>query len=194
MIRLGRTKTDLGYAWSSGDAYGSDRAFWYGAKQSERYNEIGARIYLAEDGNNRRRVKDMPFFYDALAFEDTYSTARALASLARGGWGGLGEWGIRQHTRNAFQIHGHTLQELVKELWYYAEPIGKRENERVHGGTNTAVRLAVDAGVPVRVNLYFEDSIRLLDDWLKANESDEPYEEIDWRQIHDPRDPRLTEF
>lgn len=194
MIRIGRTKTDLGMGLSSGDAYRADRAFWYGAKQSEHYNTIGARLYLAQNGNNGRRIGDMPFLYDATDFTDTYAAAEQLACAARGGWHGIGDWGIAQHTRNAMQIHGHTLKDPVKELIYWGEPKGRRESEKVNGGTNTAVQLAKMAGVPIRLNLYYEDHLRIIEDWLAVFESEEPYEETDWTQIYDPKDPLMLEL
>lgn len=193
-IRLARTKTDQGWAWSSGDAYDVDRAVWYGAQQSEQYFTVGARIYLAQDGNNRRYVRDMPFFFDATTFTDTYMAARGMACAARGGWGGCDEWGMKQHTRNAMQIHGHTLVETVDELWYYGIPVGRPENEFVKGGTNTALQLAKMAGVKVRKNLYFPEVQAEVEAYLQAFESPEPYEPIDWKQIHDPRDKRITDF
>ncbi|AEH03672.1 DprA-like DNA recombination-mediator protein [Pseudomonas phage PhiPA3] len=195
MIRLGRTHTDHGWAVSSGDAYDSDRAGWYGAVQSKHYDTVGSRIYLASGtGRNWYRIRDHKNFMDATQFTDTWADARAMAITARGSFGGLNEFCQALHTRNVYQIHGHTLDELVERLFYYAKPIGKRENERVDGGTNTALRLSVMAGVPIRKNLYFEDDRQWCLDWLAENELDYPYQEIDWNAIHNPRDPRVLDF
>lgn len=195
MIRLGRTYTDLGWMWSSGDAYDSDRAFLYGAEQSDRYLEVGAQVFLHKDGANKRWVAQKPFYYDASTFDADVSTlARTLACQARGGFYGLFESGIALHTRNVYQIHSADLQTTVKAIWYYAQPEGRRESEKVKGGTNTAVRLCVDAGVPLRKNLYYADVIDEALAWLAEHESDKPYLEIDWTQIHDPRDPRILDF
>ncbi|MOA55475.1 hypothetical protein D3C78_1792730 [compost metagenome] len=64
----------------------------------------------------------------------------------------------------------------------------------VNGGTNTAVQLSVSAGVPIRKNLYFQDDVEWVENWLKEHELDYPYEEINWHEIHHPNDPRLFEF
>jgi hypothetical protein len=195
MIRLGRTLTDLGYQLSSGDAYDSDRAFLYGAVQSKRYSEVGARVYLHKNGCNDRWVKDWPNYYDASTFDPiTLTTAKSMACLARGSFYGLYPNGIMLHTRNVFQIWGEGIDSLVCALFYYAVPKGKREREYVEGGTNTALRLSVDANVPVRMNLYFADVVKDVEEWLTEHESDDPYLEIDWHQIHDPNDPRLKEI
>ncbi|BEG72491.1 hypothetical protein RVBP21_1190 [Pseudomonas phage BRkr] len=195
MIRLGRTLTDYGWAISSGDAYDSDRAGWYGAKQSRKYGEVGARIYLASGtGRSFYRIRDNAFFMDASQFTDTWATAESMAACARGSFGGLNDYGKALHTRNVFQIHGHTLDELVTGIFYYAVPKGKRENEVVNGGTNTAVRLSVNAGVPIRKNLYYDDDLKWVIKFLDKYELDYPYEPIDWTAIHHPQDPRILDF
>lgn len=195
MIRLGRTYTDYGWMWSSGDAYDSDRAFLYGAELSDRYQEVGAQVFLHKDGANNRWVARQPFYYDASTFPADVSTqARTMACQARGGFHGLYESGIALHTRNVYQIHSADLTHTVEALWYYAQPIGKRENEKVKGGTNTAVQLAKEAGVPLRNNLFFDDIVAEAKKFLAQYESDKPYPEIDWKRIHDPRDPRILDF
>ena len=50
MVRVGRTLTDLGYHLSSGDAYGADRAFYYGAIQSKRYQPGMFKAYIIYSG------------------------------------------------------------------------------------------------------------------------------------------------
>lgn len=192
MIRIGRTYTDLGYQMSSGDAWDSDRAFLYGAAQSKRYHEVGARVFLAKDGDNGRWVKDNPFYYDAeLADPDSASMARSMAFNARGSFYNLGEKGIKLHIRNVYQIHGIDLTELVCAIYLYAEPNGK---SKVHGGTNTALQIAKAAEVPIIKNLYFQSTVDEIEAWLAEHEQDYPYIDIDWTQIHRPDDPRLQEF
>lgn len=192
MIRMGRTLTDNGISVSSGDAYDSDRAGWYGARQSKRYAEVGARVYLANGtGRNFYRLRDNRFFYDASGFTDTWNTAMQMAMQARGSFGGLNEWGKALHTRNVYQIHGEDLKSLSDAIIYYAEPIGKRENEKVSGGTNTALRLAVMADIPIRKNLYFQDDYEWCGKWLEEHELKYPYIDINWQDIHRPDDPRL---
>lgn len=192
MIRIGRTYTDLGYQMSSGDAWDSDRAFLYGAAQSKRYQEIGARVFLNKDGTNGRWVKNNPFYYDASLFDPiTYSTARAMASAARGGFYGLNDFTIGLHARNVYQIHGEGLDALIDAIYFYAVPVGKT---KVSGGTNTAYQLAKMAGVPIIKNLYYKETVDEIEAWLAENELDYEYIEIDWHKIHKHNDPRLLEF
>lgn len=191
MIRLGRTYTDMGIGVSSGDAYGSDRAGWYGAQQSLLYSAVGARIYLDKNGRNGRDVYKTPFFYNARDHEQYKTVATTMALNARGSFAGLWPSGVDLHVRNVYQIHGIELDNTVVACIFYAEPTGK---DKCKGGTNTAFQLAKTANVPTIVNLYTQEGL----DWAKAflaeHEMDYPYLEIDWHQIHDPTDPRLTEF
>jgi hypothetical protein len=192
MIRLGRTYTDLGFQMSSGDAWDSDRAFLYGAKQSRRYSEVGARVYLNKDGVNRRYVEENPFYIDASKFDSTtQATARSMACYARDGFGGLNEFGIQLHTRNVYQIHGESLTDTISAIWFYAEPDGRN---KVSGGTNTAFQLAKIAKVPLIENLYYADTVERALKWLDENEQPYPYDDIHWHEIHKPNDPRLSEF
>lgn len=192
MIRLGRTYTDLGYQMSSGDAWDSDRAFVYGAQQSRRYSEVGARVFLCKDGVNGRWIEENPFYYNAQHFDASIITAaRAMACTARDGFGGLNEFGISLHARNVYQIHGANLDAPVCGIWFYAEPDGRT---KVKGGTNTAFQLAKMANVPLIKNLYFKETIDEALAWLAEHELPYAYDETDWYAIHKPSDPRLTEF
>lgn len=192
MIRIGRTYTDLGYQMSSGDAWDADRAFLYGAAQSKRYQEIGARVFLNKDGTNGRWIKDNPFYYDASKFDETLqATARSMACEARGGFYGLNDFTIGLHSRNVHQIHGESLCATVAAIYFYAVPVGKT---KVSGGTNTAYQLAKMAGIPIIKNLYYKETVDEIEAWLAEHELDYEYIEIDWHQIHKYDDPRLLEF
>lgn len=192
MIRLGRTATDIGLADSSGDAFGSDRAGWWGAKQSRCYSEVGARIYLTESYRARKRAAEYPFFIIAEDYPEKWDMAKSLAFAARGNFNGLNDYGIGLHTRNVYQIYGHWLNDTVKLIIYYAPVVGKIETELVKGGTNTALQLAKQAGVPVRVNLATEKGLEWAETFLSKYEEDYPYVEIDWTQILKHDDPRLV--
>lgn len=191
LIRIGRTYTDMGVGVSSGDAYGADRAGWYGSKQSRMYEAVGARIYLDRNGRNGRDVYTTPYFYNARDLHKYRDVARTMAFEARGSFQGLYQSGIELHTRNVYQIHGHDLDNIVIACIFYAEPNGK---STVKGGTNTAFQLAKTAKVPTIVNLYTREGIQWAEAFLAKHEKDYPYVDIDWREIHDPKDPRLTEF
>lgn len=190
MIRLGRTFTDLGYADSSGDAFGSDRAGWYGAIQSDRYPDVGSRIYLTQSYKNRRRAEEHGFII-AEDYPECWPMAMSMALAARGSFGGLNEYGIGLHTRNVYQILGHELNEPVKLMFYYAKPVGNPAHGKVSGGTNTAVQLALQAGIEQRINLATKEGYEYAEGILKLHELDKPYKETDWRQILKPDDPRL---
>ncbi|HFH4533444.1 DNA-protecting protein DprA [Pseudomonas aeruginosa] len=192
MIRAGRTCVDLGIGISSGDAYGSDRAGWYGAIQSDKWDTVESRIYIIRNGFLGRRIENLAWFHDASMYTDTIPTAMAMACAARGSFNGLGRTGIELHTRNVFQIHGHTLREPVSTIIAYGEQ--KTPTSVISGGTNTAWQLALDANVPTMYNLYWSDDVKRLEEWLSKNESDEPYMPIDWSEILDPKDSRLPEL
>lgn len=175
MIRLGRTLADVGYTLSSGDAIGADRAFWFGATLSPRHAEIGCRIYLHKDGYQGRFNNPKLGFLVATQFKETWEKAQALASAARGGFYGLGAGGIALHTRNVFQIYGHTLRAPVQALYYWATPKGKME--KVSGGTNTAVQIGIKANLPQRINLYLPDGRARAVAFLTKYETPMPYPE-----------------
>lgn len=175
MIRLGRTLADLGYTLSSGDAIGADRAFWYGATLSPRHREVGCRIYLHKNGYQGRFNDPANGFLVAPQFTETWEKAQALASAARGGFYGLGPGGIALHTRNVFQVYGHTLRAKVKSIYYWAEPKGKQE--RVGGGTNTALQIAIKANLEQRINLYFPEMRDRALAFLAKYETAVPYPE-----------------
>lgn len=194
MIRLGRTVTDLGFGVRSGDAFGSDRAGWYGARQSDRYDTNLAGIYVLQSYKNRKRAQEHGFLV-AEDYPEQWVMATALALEARGSWGGIdgpaNQFKRDLHIRNVYQVLGHSLAEPVKGIFYYATPVGKVENEKVKGGTNTAVQLARIAEVPQRINLATESGLKYAHEFLKKYERDQEYDEIDWREILKPDDPRL---
>lgn len=190
MVRLGRTCTDFGLAVSSGDAFGADRAGWYGAMQSRVYSEIGSRIYLTDSAKNRTRATTLGFII-AEDYPEHWDMAKSLAFAARGSFGGLNEYGIGLHTRNVYQILGHNLDEPIKLMFYYAKPVGNPKDERVSGGTNTAVQLAKQSNIEKRVNLATVEGLEFAEQFLKLWEQDYPYVDIDWRKILKYDDPRL---
>jgi len=191
MIRLGRTYTDLGIGISSGDAYDADRAGWYGAKQSKRFKEVGARIYVNKAFREGVPIEEMHGFIDARELHEYRHHATSMALDARGSFAGLNKFGIELHTRNVYQIHGDKLDNIVMAFILWAEPNGR---DKVKGGTNTAFQTAKKAEVPLIVNLYHQEGIEWAKDFLAKHEQDYPYEEIDWRKIHKYDDPRLLDF
>ena len=140
----------------SGLAIGADTAAYEGARWASRFNDIGFDNYLPDAGmfNNERfgfRTPDPEnHIWDSMSFTDTYDQARQIAYDTRKGFHGLYENGIRLHTRNVYQVLGHGLDRPSDYLICVAEPKGR---SAVRGGTNTAFRLALARGIPVR-NLW----------------------------------------
>lgn len=194
LIRLGRTVTDVGFGVRSGDAFGSDRAGWYGARQSELYDTNNTGIYVLQSYKNRKRAQEHGFLV-AEDYPEKWLMATSLALEARGSWGGIegphNQFKRDLHIRNVYQVLGHTLDQPVQAIFYYAKPVGKVENEKVSGGTNTAVQVARIAEVPRRINLATEAGVQYVHEFLKKYERDQEYDDIDWREILKPDDPRL---
>lgn len=194
LIRLGRTVTDLGFEIRSGDAFGSDRAGWYGARQSDRYDPNNARIYVLQSHKNRKRAQEHGFLV-AEDYPEQWVMATALALEARGSWGGIegphNQFKRDLHIRNVMQILGHNLDDPVKAIIYYAPTVGNPDREICKGGTNTAVQLARMASVPHRINLATEAGLKYAHEFLKKYEQPQEYDDIDWREILKPDDPRL---
>lgn len=191
MIRLGRTYTDMGIGISSGDAFDCDRAGWYGARQSRRFSEVLPRIFINKSHRNGIPIRQLPEFIDARELVEYRDMATAMALDARGSFYGLNDHGRDLHIRNVYQIHDGDLMNRVTACIFWAEPDGPN---KVKGGTNTAFQIAKKGGVPLIVNLYYQEGIEWAKAFLAENEQDYPYDEIDWKQIHKWDDPRLTDF
>lgn len=174
MVRLGRTLTDIGFSLASGDAKGADYAFYVGARLSPNFHNTRPRIYLSRDGYRGRWHDPSLGFIDAQRYPELFLEAQEMARKARGGWDGLNEWGIELHSRNVFQILGHTLKVPVKTVYLYAEPKSER-NDTLKGGTNTAYQLAKSVGITRISNFYYSDAVANAEHWLLNNESDLPY-------------------
>lgn len=145
-----------GYALSSGDAEGADRAFYEGAIKSPHYYQLGARIYLAWDGVFGRHHDPKEFFFDASSFE-TWATANTLAAEIHPAWNHCGRGARAMHSRNVYQVLGHTLTEPISALIYWAKPKGK--DEQVSGGTNQALQTSIKFGIKNRINLYTDEGM-----------------------------------
>ena len=170
MERIAKALCDRGWGLSSGHADGADQAFYRGMQKSARFAEVPNRIFLPFDGFNGRYHEPRAGFYDATRFTGHYEQAKEMAKRARGSFHGLGENGIAMHTRNVFQIHGGFLDTPVAALFYWAPTVGKKE--KVKGGTNTALQLAIEAGIEKRYNLYkMTDGAKVL---LMLDELEDP--------------------
>lgn len=153
--RLGTYVTNLGYGISSGDAKGVDRAAWNGAKESHRYQTVGARIYLADfEGYRAERALRDNNFIDGSTLTEVEATARAILEELIPHFTKMSPYIQRLFIRNVYQILGSDLKTPVKALFYYSEPVGDLSDECVKGGTNVALQIAKRFNVPHRINLY----------------------------------------
>lgn len=161
MQRLSVALYAQGYALSSGDAEGADTAFYEGALMSPYYHQLGARIYLAWDGvgkEGKKRYHDPKnYFYDASRFP-TWATANAIAEELHAAWDKCGRGGKAMHSRNVYQVMGHTLTDPIAALIYWAKPVGK--DEKVSGGTNQALQTSIKFDIKNRINLYTDEGMQ----------------------------------
>ncbi len=176
MARLGRTLTDKGFSLASGDAKKADYAFYTGARLSPNFYNTAPRIYLSRDGYKGRFHDPANGFIDAQRYPEQFAKAQKMAFDVRGGWGGLNDWGIELHTRNVFQILGHSLECPVRGVYFYAEP-HRTKKDHVSGGTNTAIQIARAFGIERRYNFFYDDVVANAEHWLEDNESSIPYPE-----------------
>lgn len=167
---IGYSQCARGWVLRSGGADGADEAFYQGAIAYPGFCSRAAEIFIPWNGF--KRTHSPPLYhdpergiYDASRF-DAHEEARALALQARGSFEGLGQGGIRLHTRNAYQVLGRTLSQPSRSLVCWAQPIGRKG--AVKGGTNTAVQIALRHGIRV-LNAYKDVDRRLLEEWVKTH-------------------------
>lgn len=192
MVRYARTAYELGLGpLHSGDAIGSDFAFWVGAVLSggANFSRNKPKIFLSRNGYQNRWHDDNLGFINAKSLgRALWMEANQLAFEARKGFWGLGKTGIELVTRNAFQLLDEDLKHPVAKCLYWGIPQGK--TEKVKGGTNVGLQLAIRFGIP-RMNLYYEENQRLLEKWLEEKESQiwypSPYDNTTLEVIIDSR-------
>lgn len=190
MARYARTAYELGLgSLYSGDAIASDFAFWVGAvlSGSEHFERHKPKIFLSRNGYQNRWHDDALGFINAKTLgRERWMEANQIALEARKGFWGLGKGGIELVTRNPFQLLDVDLKHPVAKCLYWGIPQGK--TEKVRGGTNVALQVAIRFGIP-RMNLYYEENQRLLQAWLEEKESKASYP----RNLTDILDSRRTD-
>ena len=144
---------ELGFTLRSGGASGADEVFECKAGQS-------AEIYLPFDGFERKR--DNGYQFINAQFLPSYSQAMKMASDYHPNWDACSGGAKKMHTRNVFQILGQGLDKpsLFVVCW--------TKDGKASGGTGQALRIAKAYDVPV-FNLYFENALDKLGEWLKEN-------------------------
>lgn len=123
-----RIMEDLGYVLRSGAAVGSDAWFEAGVRHPSMKE-----IYLHKKGASGHPSELYGVCDEALR----------IASIIRGGFGGLGNEGRMLHARNVYQVLGKDIKTPSKFLicWTF-------KGQKV-GGTRTAIRLAENYNIPV---------------------------------------------
>jgi hypothetical protein len=168
MYQIGRYMPFLGWGLSSGGAVkqpdsgpevgSADDAFYQGALSSPALNPASMlRIYLINAHWEHYKPNPRIGLLNALDYPDTWDEAMRRMEEARGTLAGLRDAGLKMHTRNVYQVFGHTLRDPIKSMICYAKPIGTRGQYK--GGTNTAIQLAKRAEIPI-MNLYEDDAMR----------------------------------
>lgn len=145
MVQIGFHLSNRYYTFRSGDADGSDRAFYKGFLQAGGNMEI----YLPWNGFNGSFEDDVFINTPKL---DNYDKATEILKEVLPYYDNLKDSHRSLHTRNVYQVLGRRLNEPSDLCVYYAEPTGK--NGHVKGGTNTAVQLCKLYDVP-SFNLWY---------------------------------------
>lgn len=182
-IRLGRTLVDKGIGISSGDAYGIDRAAYYGAKQSKRFSEVSNRIFIVSEGF-RGRATDDKVFFDMTKYTEGEERRLELVKEVRGNTRRLNETDLALHCRIVPQVLGLNFEEKISGMFLYTST--KVKSSKGKGGTSTAYGLARKFNVELIKNLYDKEDLEWVLEWLQENELDYPYASIDWKEIIDP--------
>jgi len=144
---------ELGFTLRSGGAKGADSAF-------EQYAGTQAEIYLPFDGFEGKR--DNGYQLINSQFLPHYSKARHMASEYHPNWSACNDRARQMHTRNVMQMLGASLDKpsLFVVCW--------TKDGRASGGSGQALRIAKALDIPV-FNLYFDDALVRLGEWLKEN-------------------------
>jgi len=150
MTRIAKRLSEKGWTLRSGGAKGADSAFESGSTLSE--------IYLPYDGFEKKR-DHMIGYFDAESFSN-YQEASAIAADFHPAWDRCGEWARKMHTRNVYQVLGMDLNTPSSCIVCWTKSGG------LSGGTAQAMRIAQAHNIPI-FNLYFEDSIAKLGEFIK---------------------------
>lgn len=146
LIALSKLLSTKGFLPRSGHAIGSDYAVEIGARYGWSSLEVGPEIFLPYDGFNGGSTKRDPWLFNATKlpkYQEAQVRLGSYHNLDR-----LKGFALAAHTRNMFQVLGSDLASPSKFLLVCADPTSKK-SQQVKGGTGTAVRVALDLGVPV---------------------------------------------
>ena len=113
-------------------------------------------VYVADQYNIRK--SKLPRKHLAIVRnKDLISETERIASEVHPAWDRCNEWARGMHSRNCHQILGYDLQSPVDAVICWTP------NGAVVGGTRTALKLAMKAGIPI-FNLGVSDKKSVLND------------------------------
>lgn len=168
MTKLVYKLAERGWCGRSGGADGVDTCLEDGVRSYISVTELPdnfidtlQEVYLPwKDFNGRD--SDSEGYYTS-PYMDNKHEAEKLASELHPAWDKCSQGAKKLHTRNVYQVLGKDLKSPSKFLICYAKPVGKEG--QVKGGTNTAVKLALDNNVEV-FNMYLEEDRKRIETWL----------------------------
>lgn len=146
-----------GWVLRSGAARGADEYFEKGVKDQTAHRNNDLEVYLPWDGFRGIAADHAPYYH----LPSTYPNWAGAGDIAAGihpAWQRLTRAARILHTRNVYQVLGKDLARPSDYILYFAPPLG---SGLVEGGTNTAVQLARQHGVP-ELNLWYPEVRSLL--------------------------------
>lgn len=185
MILLGRLFSTLGCKQRSGDAYGSDRAFYYGALLDPNFKPNMFEAWLPRSPTRHRYADDITFLDFQNLMEGTQERCIDLVIRARGSIIGLNNNTLALHSRNVVQVLGPSLDDPSDLVVLYAKPVKTKDgSSKVRGGTNTAYQIALDNNIEIW-NLATPEGLAKVTGLLIENPFTVDSSTIDWSKIID---------
>ena len=142
LSQMAEDLASLGYIGRSGGAVGADQAMEDGIRRKDRDLQ---EIYLPWSGFKGKKPPTIGMI-DTQSLPN-YQQAQQIASETHPAWRNCNRTARAFHTRNVYQILGLDLDTPSTIVICYAEPSG--DKGYVKGGTATAVKIAIDRGIPV---------------------------------------------
>lgn len=165
MTRAAFILARMGWRLRSGGADGADHAFGVGALGGLREYGVVPEIYLPWGGFSDLWPDEASGLINTPALEN-YEQAKSIILTLRPDLE-TRRGPLALHTRNVYQVLGRSLDLPSRKLLCWAPPVGKQGY--VKGGTNTAVRLALQHQVPV-LNLYRDEDCRIVEAFIERHE------------------------
>ncbi|MND53006.1 hypothetical protein D3C80_440320 [compost metagenome] len=160
-----------GWKLRSGGAQGADQAFengWWKFRQTQDicYQADDYVCYLPWEGyeDHYRTTHDGKNVIPSMIHFDVEAKAEKMASEIHPAWEACKQGARKMHTRNVFQVLGHTLDQPSKMLIAWTKLSGSGLPK---GGTATAIALAKANGIQT-FNLNIEADKERIVKWLET--------------------------